>query len=301
MSKTALLKLPLIALIFALGGEVSLACMYGPPYRTVCETYAQADSVIVGKIESVEGDDSTQTVVIKVERTYKGQKRKEVVLSQPQSTCDFDFSGEVGRTLLLYLVRNQKTMKYSAIAGGMGGRVETQSDDIYWLSGLPGSLNRTRLSGAIGIYQRDPFEFLESVAGARVRIYNSKNSFEVLTDRNGVYELWDVPAGKYRIDPLLPRDVRFMFFLERGLVDFGLVNKSAPDTRDVLIEIQPKGCGGIDYIVAKTVARTMPDKRLHTDASIASLSRSYPGGRVGCCALGAAQFPASDASDFDNE
>ncbi len=109
MSKTTLLKISFLALIFSLSVETSLACMYGPPYRTVCETYAQADSVIIGKIESVKGDSSNQTVVITVEKTFKGHNRKVIVLSQPQSTCDWDFSGEVGETLLLYLVRDRKT------------------------------------------------------------------------------------------------------------------------------------------------------------------------------------------------
>ena len=56
MSKTTLLKFLCMASLFALGGEASLACTYGPPYRTVCETYAQADSVIIGKVENVAGD-----------------------------------------------------------------------------------------------------------------------------------------------------------------------------------------------------------------------------------------------------
>lgn len=78
--------------IFVFSVQASLACMYGPPYRTVCETYAQADSVIIGKIESVKGDNSNQTVVINIEKTFKGQNQKRIVLSQPQSTCDWDFS-----------------------------------------------------------------------------------------------------------------------------------------------------------------------------------------------------------------
>ena len=65
MNKPALPRIPLIALLLLLpGGETSLACSYGPPYRTVCETFAEADAVIVGRIERVGGGDLSQTVFI---------------------------------------------------------------------------------------------------------------------------------------------------------------------------------------------------------------------------------------------
>jgi hypothetical protein len=223
--------------------------MYGPPYRTVCETYAQADSVIIGKIESVEGDSLNQTVVINVERTFKGQDRKQIVLSQPQSSCDWDFSGKVGETLLLYLVRDKKTERFSAIAEGMGGRVESENENLYWLNNLPRSLNRTRLSGTVELCKDDPFEFISYVAVTKVRIFNAENSFEVFTDSNGVYEIWDVPAGKYQIEPVIPPNLKLRFPLEKGLVDFDSLRKNKPYSSGVLIEIQPKGCGGIDFVV----------------------------------------------------
>lgn len=255
MDKAIIRKTAFIALIITLGGQTSFACMYGPPYRTVCETYAQADLVVIGKIESVEGDHLNQTVVIEIERTYKGRNRRRVVLSQPQSSCDWDFSGEVGETLLLYLVRNKKTNKYSAIAEGMGGRVRGESENLYWLNNLPKALNRTRLSGTVTLYQGEPFQFIDYIAGTKVRVFSGEQSFEVLTDNVGVYEIWDIPVGKYRIEPLLPSNLKLSLNLERGLVDFDSLKKSDPETNAVLIEIQPKGCGGIDFAVNEKVNR----------------------------------------------
>lgn len=255
MSRTTLLKISFLALIFSFSIETSLACMYGPPYRTVCETYAQADSVIIGKVESVKGDGSNQTVVVKVERTFKGQNRKEIVLSQPQSSCDWDFSDGVGETLLLYLVRDKKTKKYSAIAEGMGGRVERNNENLYWLNNLPMSLNRTRLSGTVTLYRDEPFEFVNYVAGTKVRVFNGENSFEVFTDANGVYEIWDIPLGKYQIEPILSLNLKLSLDLERGLVDFDSLKKNKPNMNAVLIEIQAKGCGGIDFVVNEKLAK----------------------------------------------
>ena len=185
MSKPALLRTSLLLLLFTFSAENSFACMYGPPYMTVCESYALADSVVIGKVEGVEsnmenagGRGLYQRVFIKVERTFKGARRKELVLSQPQSTCDREFTGEVGETLLLFLVRDKKTKKYREIAGGVGGRVEREHENLYWLKNLPHSLTRTRLGGTVHVYQNQPFEFVDNVVGMKVRIFNAENSFE---------------------------------------------------------------------------------------------------------------------------
>ena len=236
-------------MILAFSVESSLACMYGPPFSTVCENYARADFVIVGKIESVKPVDSEQAVSIKIEKTFKGQKLNQIVLNQPQSTCDPDFTGDVGETILFYVVRNKQTKKYSAIAPGTGGRDDRESDSLFWLNNLPMSLKRTRLSGTVELYKDEPFEFVDYLVGTKVRVFNDKNSFEVSTDKNGVYEIWDIPKGKYQIKPIFPLNLELGIDIERGLIDFDSLKKKDPNTDDVLVEIQPKGCGGIDFVV----------------------------------------------------
>lgn len=70
-----------------------------------------------------------------------------------------------------------------------------------------------------------------------------------MTDKNGVYEIWDIPVGRYQIEPILPLDLKLRFGLEKGLVDFDSLKKNNPNTNAVLIEIHSKGCGGIDFVV----------------------------------------------------
>ena len=122
MCRALILKVSIIFLIFTSSAEISLACSYGPPYSTVCENYTLADYVIVGKIQSVVPGRGDQRVSVKIEKTYKGQKLNQIVLNQPQSTCDPDFSEDVGETMLIYIVRNNQTKKFKAIAPGTGGR-----------------------------------------------------------------------------------------------------------------------------------------------------------------------------------
>jgi hypothetical protein len=156
--------------------------------------------------------------------------------------------------MLLYLVRDKETGRYTELAAGIGGRVEREHENLYWLDNLPQSLGRNRISGTVHAYQNQPFAFTDYVAGAGIRIFNGRNSFEVFTDKNGVYEIWDVPVGKYQIRPSLPPGFRLNFTLERGAVDFASPESINPESNAAaVIDIRPRGCGGVDYVVARTI------------------------------------------------
>lgn len=252
MHKNNLLKFSLILLTLAFGAESALACSYGP--STVCEKYARADLIIVGRIESVKPSQGEQTVVVSIEKTFKGHRLKQIVLNQPQSTCDLDFSDDVGETMLLYIGRDRKAKEYFALSPGINGRIERMSEDLYWLNNLPMSLKRTRLSGTIKLYKDEPFEFIKNVAGIKVRVFSDKRSFEIVTDKNGVYQLWDIPLGRYQVQPVLPPEFIPDLEMEKGLIydpksnydSFGI---RKPDAKPDLIDIQQNSCGGIDFVV----------------------------------------------------
>jgi hypothetical protein len=243
------LKLVLL-LILAFSAESALACSYGA--STVCEKYERSDLIVVGKVESVKPADGDQTVVVSIEKTYKGQELKQIVLDQPQSTCDWDFTDDVGKTMLLYIGRYRKSKRYFALSPGIQGRIERMSEDLYWLNNLPMSLKRTRLAGTIELYKggvlnwvQDPFEFVKNVNGIKVRVFNDKNSFELVTDKNGVYELWDIPLGKYQVEAVLTPDLE----MEKGYIVYDQLGKKDSYGKDFLIEFRPKACSGVDFVV----------------------------------------------------
>ena len=252
------LKLVLL-LLFAFSAESALACSYGS--STVCEKYERSDLIVVGKIESVKPSDEDQTVVVSIEKTYKGQEIKQIVLDQPQSTCDWDFRDDVGKTMLLYIGRHRKSKRYFALSPGLQGRMERMSEDLYWLNGLPGSLKRTRLSGTVELYKgdvanwvKDPFEIVKNIPGIKVKVFSDNDSYELVTDKNGVYELWDIPFGKYQIQAVLPPNLIPDLEMEKGSIynpksnydSFGI---RKPDAKPYLIDIQRNSCGGIDFVV----------------------------------------------------
>jgi hypothetical protein len=151
--------------------------------------------------------------------------------------------------MLLYVARDRATHRYRALTPGINGRVERMSEDLYWLEDLPMSLKRSRLAGTVELYGKDPFEFVRNLAGIKVRVFNENHSFEIVTDKNGVYQLWDIPVGKYQVEPYIPSDLDLNFGMEKGIIDYDTLEKKDPDTRRYLIDMRPKTCGGVDFVV----------------------------------------------------
>ena len=238
--------LPII-MAFLFCSHLTYACMWGPPYRTVCEKYSNAEMVITGKIESVEVVNSTQKVIVAIDETFKGNRQNKITLYQPMSTCDWDFSDDEGKKVLLYLVKDSKTWQYNNDSPSSGGVVERSSEELYWLRGLPKSLNRTRIAGTIGVYKSDPFEFLNNVNSVRVTVSNEKKSFETLTDKNGVYEIWDLPPAEYSVSPVFPSKLRFALSL--GDIEFKQIDKDRIDTANFKVNLTQLKCGGADYVL----------------------------------------------------
>lgn len=231
--------------------ESLIACMYGK--LTVCEAYSKADYVVTGKINVLEGSsDSNQKVKIQVQETYKGIKKKEIIFTEYYSNCFWDFTEDEGNSILIYLKYNKKEKNYDFLLGA-GGNIKKQNDDLYWLNKLPESLKRTRISGTIEHYEGSgyDFKFIDFLMGTKVKIVGDSKTYDVLTDQNGVYEIWDVPTGKYKIVPEFSNNYELDFPLSKGIIESRQISKDQVDDKDFKVEIKPKGCGGSDYIVNK--------------------------------------------------
>jgi hypothetical protein len=247
ISKIPGLKFPFAILIITIGAHLAFGCMYGPPFRTVCDKYAAADLIVIGKIESVQPGGTRQIVAVTVEKTFKGTVKKNLTISQPRSTCDREFSED--KTLLLYLVFDKATGAYKEITPDAGDEKDRSSEEIYWLSGLPGSLNRTRIAGTVTLYKDDPFEFLNNISGLKVTVSSGKKSYNLVTDRNGVYEIWDVPPAKYKILPEITSRFSLDLVLSKGDVEFKQISKDEVDTKNFAVNLAELKCGGADYVL----------------------------------------------------
>ena len=83
-------------------------------------------------------------------------------------------------------------------------RIETAKPDIYFLDNRAKLTGKTRLSGTLKRFSQDP----PSLASIKVSVTGPNFDKIVETDENGYFELWDLPAGKYRVSFASPSGIR---------------------------------------------------------------------------------------------
>lgn len=205
--------LPLLIFIgFLLDAHIADACScLGTP--TVLAAYNSASVVVIARAVSVErggpgegyvGIHSTKMVV---EKVFKGNLKvgDEMNFGQGGNTdCIWGFERPVGQRFLLYLGPPQKgsTLWYVG-ACGRSTSVESADDpteDLLYLSKLKDVEGKTRISGTIRFVNGSDV----SIEGRVIRIAGEGKSYEVKTNKNGVYEIYGLPAGKYIIEPEVP-------------------------------------------------------------------------------------------------
>ena len=247
----------ILASIFLLFVSISshgqtFECDFGP---SPCEAYADADAVFVAKVTKIfpktieiwqRDRDYDQTANVVVEKIYKGIKENRLTLHQLGSKNAPKFV--LGSRYLFYANFDRVTKKWEVRPCGRTRMAQYVQDDLYYLNGLPASHNKTRIAGKVTLYQTDkdnPQGTTEKLAGIRITIKGEAKEYEVVTDEQGMYELYDAPPGRYVIQPDIPR----------GLMLFGVMHYGAFDSskaRSLVVELKERGCSGAGLILTPT-------------------------------------------------
>jgi hypothetical protein len=214
--------LPLFALIFVLGVRTAAACSCGPA-PTVLDAFDHSDVVVVASALSVEKASPEQTAApgrmsdgsnyvdgvrsttMRVEQVFKGTLKvgDEMIFGQGGgASCIRTFNEkDVGQKFLFYLKRFNGSTRWFASDCGRSDRLHHAADDLLYLTNLDKVRNKTRISGKI----RFDYDAGESRAGRKIRIVGAKRTQQLKTDENGVYEVYDMPAGRYFVEPEIPK------------------------------------------------------------------------------------------------
>lgn len=201
------LLLALIGLL--LNVHIANACSCRPK-PTVLAAYEGASVVVIARAVSVEkaehgeGSEGIRSTKMVVEKVFKGDLKvgDEMPFGQGGNTdCIWGFYKPVGQRFLLYLGPREENSKmwYVMSCGRSRGVEDTedQIDDLLYLNRLKEVSGKTRISGTIQFVNGGDV----SVEGRTIRILGGDKSYEVKTNKNGVYEIYDLPAGKYLIEP----------------------------------------------------------------------------------------------------
>jgi hypothetical protein len=182
------------------------------PFTAVLDDYEKADIVLMPRLLSLEkatnpkprfgGEISGATMM--VERVYKGDLKVDdkLTLSQGDETlgCSWSFDRRtVGERYLLYLDKPEGPSDpwYISICNG-SKLLEFAKGDLLYLNNIDKRRGSTRIYGVI-----NPDGDLD-LEGRRIRIIGKSRTYFATIDKDGVYELYDVPAGRYVLEPELP-------------------------------------------------------------------------------------------------
>lgn len=215
-------SLPFFLLIFLLSLRTAEACSCGAA-PTVLTAFDNSDVVVIVSAVSVEKAppektappgriaeedkyvDGVVSTSMRVEQVFKGTLKvgdQMIFLQGGGADCIWTFDEkDIGKKFLFYLRRFEKSHRWIAITCGRNKPVEYAADDLLYLNNLDKVRNKTRISGTL----RFQYETNESRAGRKIRIVGTNSTQEVKTDDNGVYEIYDLPAGRYFVEPEIPR------------------------------------------------------------------------------------------------
>lgn len=182
---------------------------------TVLSQFEMSSNIFIAKIVSIEkakdpsfyqsGIESTQIVVQKV---YEGNLKvgEEFTVAQGQgSDCSHIFEqDDVGEELLVYSLYFDKFSKcWKLNYCSRTSNLKYAADDLLYLDNLKKVKGRSRISGTVNYWGNIGDKVVKpSVENQIVKITNAKTKkiFKVKTNKNGVYEIYSLPAGWYYVE-----------------------------------------------------------------------------------------------------
>jgi len=252
--------------------QTASACTCGPQ-PTVLESFDRSDEVVIVRVISVEKVEDTdehhyvdgfRSATVVVEKVFKGKLkiRDEIVFGQGGGAdCIWTFNEEsVGHQLLFYLNRPERLSDRSylpskdpglwfAFGCGRSTGLEGATDDLLYLENITKRRGKTRISGTIGGWQNPDLD----VEGKRIKIIGSKKTYATKTDKDGVFEIYDLPPGKYFVEPEMPAgwkiDPSWLRYSPSVVGnEYGQPELKSP--KQVAIMLAPKKHAGVDIVFA---------------------------------------------------
>lgn len=205
---THLSKILLIASLLLVAGAAKsvVACSCGPA-PSVLESFEAAGVVAILRVKSVERiaegrrADNVRSSILEVVKVYKGAVKPGAQLNFAQgggADCIWTFSEKmIGQEYLFYLRAPEKPEQtWIGFGCGRSRGIEAATDDLLYLNNLAKVRGKTRVSGTLNFAGAGEMP----LGGIAIRLTNGKQTFRTKTDSHGVYEFYDVPAGKYLVE-----------------------------------------------------------------------------------------------------
>ena len=207
--------------ILLLAAKTVGACTCPDADDTVLGKFEDARFVVIARVLAVEKLPDIVHARMVVEKVYKGNLRvgQEMIFGEGErGSCVEDFDErEVGAKFLFYLKPKEKTPSvwYADRCGNSiplpgfdTNHVNDAADDLSYLEKRTKVTGKTRISGTLISYQSSPIgnrTDFKKVAATKVRLIGEDKTYETETTEDGVYEIYDLPPGRYTVEPKTPK------------------------------------------------------------------------------------------------
>ena len=204
------LKITFATAVIVLYASTGRGCTCGQVV-SVLDEYDRSQVVIIVRLVSVEkarADDkeeyphNVRLSRFVVEKVYKGDVRGGDTLTFGQGNgldCMWALSEEqIGQQSLVYLNVPPAGSDWRASSCGRSKNIKNATEDLLYLDKMDQVGGKTRVSGqyAPGFYRGEL-----KVDGRKIRIVGESKTYEAITDEKGVFEIYDLPPGDYRLEP----------------------------------------------------------------------------------------------------
>lgn len=228
--KFSLLALSLIFHCAYFTQEVfACSCFALPP---IYQAYETTDAVFVGKVTGsnepkVREDSSDEDVFFDIEvlESFKGVESKSVKLNRGSigSSC---YSGyQIGETYLFYASKKPdggffvdrikgENIVYQGSFCHHTENLKSAQDQLIFIREMLQGKPESQIYGSVARSDLDPvyFEWQRTYLGEiKVVLIGDKNTFETVTDKNGIFRFNNIPEGKYVIKPSPGIDYKVYF------------------------------------------------------------------------------------------
>lgn len=256
-------------LLIILGNIDIFACQCSAK-PTVLEAFEDAELVVIAKVVSIEMTEEAKDVDIEAESKKAGYDVSYRYVKSTKAVVEKIYKGDLFNYELKFIQgggaecrwtfgKNSVNKKYLFYLGNPRYYVEAcgrsqsindyQSDDLKYLNNIDKVKGKTRISGTYNCWWTG---CPKSFANLKVKIIGKNKVFLTKTDEHGIYEIYDLPPGKYFLEPEPPKGWKInqsMLKLSPAFKNLDyLFYVEKPDfSKRVPINLEDKKHTGIDF------------------------------------------------------
>ncbi len=189
----------------------------------ICQYYKSA---VIGFGKENRIENGKTVTVFQIEKSYNPDLKDEIIINTELT---------IGQRYLLFPHKDEKTKNWKVFGCcSRDKRIEEAAADLKYLEKIEKEKVQNRVSGTIRNY------LTQLPVSTLVEIIGENQTHQIFSDKAGVYEIYNLPEGNYKVRPKTPADLKI-----RG---FELFHRP-PETNELELDIKDNSCYEINVLL----------------------------------------------------